>query len=191
MLAEQPSSVTCRENNFRRMAMAKIIEHILQRRSIRKFTAQKVELEIIDCLLQAAMAAPSASNARPWEFIIISDESRLKEMEACLPFGRMGAPLMIIVLGNPSIAANRSSEKFWMQDCCAATENILLAAAGLGLGGCWLGVYPIFTLVKRVSTVVNLPEGVTPLCAINLGYPAEEKQPRTQYDPARVHWQAY
>jgi nitroreductase len=124
------------------MAMAKIIEHILQRRSIRKFTAQKVELEIIDCLLQAAMAAPSASNARPWEFIIISDESRLKEMEACLPFGRMGAPLMIIVLGNPSIAANRSSEKFWMQDCCAATENILLAAAGLGLAGCIPHIHP-------------------------------------------------
>jgi nitroreductase len=171
--------------------MPNIIGYILQRRSVRKYTAQKVEHADIDCLLQAAMAAPSASNARPWEFVVITDENKLKEMEKCLPFGRMGAPLMIVVIGNPSIAANRSSEKFWVQDCSAATENILLAATGLGLGGCWLGVYPIFTLVKRVSNVLKLPDETIPLCAINLGYPAEEKQPRTQYDPSRIHWQEY
>lgn len=171
--------------------MADILEHIFKRRSIRKFTTQKVDAETITKLLQAAMAAPSATNAKPWEFIVIDDESILKQMEAELPFGKHGAPLMIVPLGNPGITSKKYAEGFWVQDLSAATENILLAATGLGLGTCWLGVHPIFTLVKRIRFVLSLPEGVTPLCAIAIGYPAEQQPSRTQYDESRVHWQTY
>ena len=171
--------------------MAEILGHIYRRRSIRKFTSQKVADEVIVSLLKAAMAAPSATNARPWEFVVVTDEDRLKKLEANLPFGRHGAPLMIVPLGNPALALNRAAQKFWQQDLSAATENILIAAAGMGLGGCWIGVYPIHWLVKRISAVLGLPEGVFPLCVINLGYPATRKSPRTQYDERRVHWQVY
>ncbi|NPV86171.1 MAG: nitroreductase family protein [Anaerolineae bacterium] len=172
--------------------MADILAHIFTRRSIRKFTTQSVPEEVIDRLLQAGMAAPSATNAKPWEFIVITNPSRLAQVQNLLPFGKHNAPLTIIVCGNPAIAKNRIvAEKFWVQDCSAATENILLAAAGLGLGACWVGIYPIYNLVKRISSALDLPAGVTPLCAINIGYPMEQKTPRTQYDPARIHYQTY
>jgi nitroreductase len=171
--------------------MPDIMEHILKRRSIRSFTAQEVEPDRITQLLEAAMAAPSATNARPWEFVVITAPSKLKEMEDNLPFGRQGAPLMIAVLSNCAIATGRAAEKFWVQDCSAAAENILLAATGMGLGCCWVGVYPLEKLVGRVSAVLHLPQGVIPLCVINLGYPAETKPARTQYDPGRVHMQSY
>ncbi|MDY6846537.1 MAG: nitroreductase family protein, partial [Chloroflexota bacterium] len=80
---------------------------------------------------------------------------------------------------------------FWVQDCSAATENILLAAVALGLGTVWLGVHPIHNFKKRISAILGLPKNVDPLNIIYVGYPAEEKKPRTQYDPKRVHWEKY
>jgi nitroreductase len=171
--------------------MEEVLEFIFKRRSVRRFTPQKVDEGTIVKLLQAAMAAPSATNARPWEFVVITEEGKLEQMETNLPFGRHGAPLMIIPLGNPALGLNKAAYRFWQQDLSAATENILIAASGMGLGGCWIGVYPIHWLVKRISEVLGLPEGVFPLCVINIGYPDMAKPARTQYDENRVHWQAY
>jgi len=83
------------------------------------------------------------------------------------------------------------AERYWVQDCSAATENLLLAASGLGLGAVWCGVYPIHNYMRRISRILELPEFVTPLNVILLGYPAEEKAARTQYDEKRVHWEKY
>jgi nitroreductase len=100
-------------------------------------------------------------------------------------------PAAIVVCGNESIANNSVARFYWAQDCSAAAENILIAAAGLGLGAVWLGVYPLPSVIKPVSEVLNIPPLVIPLCVIYVGYPAEEKPPRTQYDERRVHWQEY
>jgi nitroreductase len=171
--------------------MEDILEYIFKRRSIRRFTSQKVSDETIVKLLKAAMAAPTATNARPWEFIVITEEKKLKEMETNLPFGRYGAPLMIVPLGNPGLGLNKITHLFWQQDLSAATENILIAAAGMDLGSCWIGIYPLRSLVKRISELLGLPEGIYPLCVINIGHPTLFKPPRTQYDESRVHWQSY
>lgn len=171
--------------------MAGIVEHILARRSIRKYTAEPVSEEEITQLLKAAMAAPSASNRRPWEFVVVTEGEVLAALRRGLLFGRYQAPLAIAVCGNLHRAYPGFAKEFWVQDCSAATENLLLAASGLGLGAVWIGVYPIAPFVRHVRQVLGLPEHVVPLNIVYVGHPAEAKEPRTQFEEKRVFWQRY
>jgi nitroreductase len=110
------------------------LETIFSRRSIRKYTDQPVESEKLELLLKAAMAAPSAMNCKPWEFILVTDPEKLAQFRKRLLFGDRNAPAAIVVCGNPALSANPAAKLFWVQDCSAAAENILIAAVGLGLG---------------------------------------------------------
>lgn len=166
-------------------------ETIYARRSIRKYQEKSVETEKIELLLKAAMAAPSAMNVKPWEFVVLTDPDPLMEVRSSLMFANFDAPAAIVVCGNTSFFKHPAAEKFWVQDCSAATQNILLTAVELGLGTVWLGVYPIHNFTRRISEILSLPKHVTPLNVIYVGYPAEEKPARTQYDAKRVHWQTY
>lgn len=168
-----------------------VIDAIFARRSIRRYTDQPVEPEKLLCLLQAAMAAPSACNSNPWEFVVVTEPEPLQNLRSRLYSGKYNAPAAIVVCGNEKIANNTAARFFWQQDCSAAVENILLAAVGLGLGAVWIGCYPLPTVMKPVSEALSLPEHVIPLCVVYVGYPAEEKRPRTRYDEHRVHWQEY
>ena len=168
-----------------------ILEAIYARRSIRKYEERPVEKEKIELLLMAAMAAPSAMNIKPWEFVVVTDPDTMDKFRSALMFGKFNAPVAIAVCGNNSFFKHPMASKFWVQDCSAATENILLAAAGLGLGTVWLGVHPIHNYTKRISKILQLPDHVKPLNLIYVGYPAEEKDARTQYNPDRVHWETY
>jgi nitroreductase len=161
-----------------------LIETILSRRSIRSYTAQPVGEEQVTTLLKAAMAAPSASNLKPWHFVVVTKRETLDSLAEMHPFGKMlfQAPLGIAVCGDSGISA-----QYWVQDCSAATENLLLAATALGLGSVWLGVHPREERVKAVREILGIPETVIPLNLISIGYPAESKEPRTQYDAARAH----
>jgi nitroreductase len=171
--------------------MSDIIDTIFKRRSIRLYTSQEVEKEKLIILLQAAMAAPNACNSQPWEFVIVTDKEILAQLRNKLHSGSYNSPAAIVVCSNEKIANNSASRFFWIQDCCAATENILIAAVGMGLGTVWIGVYPLPSVVKPVSEVLNLPDYVIPLGVVYVGYPAEEKPPRTQYNEHRVYWQQY
>ncbi len=137
------------------------------------------------------MAAPSAMNNKPWEFIVITQPEGMAKIRSVLIFGRYVAPAAIIVCGNTSFIRRPVVNNFWVQDCSAATENILLAAVELGLGTVWVGVHPIHNFSKQISKILALPQSVQPLNVIYVGYPDEEKPPRTQYDPRRVHWEVY
>jgi len=171
--------------------MSDILEHIFGRRSIRKYTDQAVSRQDIIRLLQAGMASPSASNRRPWEFIVVTDAKILGKLHKGLIFGRYRPPLAIAVCGNLKRTLPGPARDFWIQDCSAASENILLAATGLGLGAVWIGVHPIKPLEKVVARDLSLPPRVVPLGVIYVGHPAETKEPRTQYDEAKVSWQHY
>jgi nitroreductase len=171
--------------------MSDILEAIFNRRSIRLYTGQPVEPEKLVQLLQAAMAAPTACNSQPWEFIVVTESERLEQLRGRLRSGQYNAPAAIVVCGNLQIANNSAAKYFWVQDCSAATENILIAAAGLGLGTVWIGVYPLPSIIKPVSEVLNIPETVIPLCVIYVGYPAVHPERRTQYNEQRVYWQQY
>jgi nitroreductase len=167
------------------------LDPIFQRRSIRVYTELPVEPEKLDLLLKAAMAAPSAMNCKPWEFVVITNPEKLARFRRRLIFGNRNAPAAILVCGNPSLSVNPAARLFWVQDCSLAGENILIAASGLGLGTVWVGVHPVAEFVRIVREIAGLPKHVTPLGLIYVGYPAEEKPARTQYDQKRVHWQKY
>jgi nitroreductase len=168
-----------------------IIETIFRRRSIRKYTAQPVESEKLELLLQAGMAAPTAMNCKPWEFILVTDPEKLAQFRKRLLFGDRNAPAAIVVCGNSSLSANPAARLFWVQDCSAATENIMIAAVGLGLGTVWIGIHPVAEFVRTVRKIMSIPRKVTPLCIVYVGYPVEEKPGRTQYDEQRVHRDEY
>lgn len=161
-----------------------IIKTIFTRRSIRKYTVELVREEDVKSMLEAAMAAPSASNLKPWHFVVVTDRRILDTLATVHPHAKMllEAPLCIAVCGDTTI-----SSSFWVQDCSAATENLLLAATALDLGAVWLGVHPRKNRVKAIGKVLKLPKTIVPLNLISIGHPAEDKEPRTQYDENRVH----
>jgi nitroreductase len=167
------------------------IDTIYARRSIRKYQDKPVEKEKLETLIKAAMSAPSANNRKPWEFVVVTDPELIRKVRSALMFGKYNAPAAIAVCGNTSLFKNPVSTQFWVQDCSAATENILLAAVTLGLGTVWLGVHPIHNFSKRISKVLGLPAHIKPLNVIYVGYPAEEKPPRTQFNPACLHWERF
>ncbi|MFA5766195.1 MAG: nitroreductase family protein [Bacilli bacterium] len=159
----------------------------LKRRSVRRFKENEINDEMIELLLKSAMAAPSACNMQPWEFFVIKNKEILEQLRKTSRYSDRTAPLIIIVAGNDKRSLNHRENDFWIQDCSAAIENILLAATELGLGTCWCGLFPMVTPVKRVRKILNLEEHIIPLALIHIGYPNEELEPRTQYDKKRVH----
>ncbi|MGC9360171.1 MAG: nitroreductase family protein [Anaerolineae bacterium] len=164
------------------------IPNLFARRSIRQFTTEPVDDEQIETLLQAAMAAPSAGNRKPWHFLVVTDAEIRARLAEDHPYAKMvsQAPVCIVPCGQPE-ASYPGREAFWIQDCAAATENILLAATALGLGSVWCGVHPIPERESSARRILGIPEDVVPFAYIAIGHPAEIKEPRTQFDAARVH----
>lgn len=161
---------------------------LLKRRSIRKFTEEEVSEEAINELLIAGMSGPSAVNKRPWEFYVVTDKAKLEELKAHgAPFGKMDAPLAIVVCGNLAHALPLKLAEYWVQDCSAATENILIRATDLGLGAVWCGVYPSKIAVKNTRKVIGAGILEIPLNVVWIGHPAEVKEARSQYDIKKVH----
>ena len=136
--------------------------------------------------MKAAMSAPSASNEQPWRCVVITERSILEDIPSFHPYSHMlmEAPLAIVVCGDPNLEI---SEGCWVQDCSAATQNILIAAQAKGLGAVWLGVYPKEKRVMGIRRLLGLPEHIIPLCIVSIGYPAEIKPPANRYDVSRVH----
>ncbi|MGZ7193938.1 MAG: nitroreductase family protein [Halobacteriota archaeon] len=162
------------------------LEAIQTRRSVRRYEAKQIDNEIIKRLLSAAMSAPSAANEQPWEFIVINDRVMLDVIPYFSPFASMviEAPLGILVCADTREVIVPG---FWVQDCSAATQNLLIAAHALGLGAVWTGVYPLDDRVAGFTKHCRLPEGVVPLAFVVLGYPAETPQPQNRFDEGRIH----
>ena len=161
---------------------------ILERRSIRKFKDTKVEKELIEKLLEAADAAPSACNKRPLEFYAVTNEEKLAEISKAGLFTRMKAPLVIVVVGNLGKALPSPLSDYWLHDGGAACENILLEAVMLGLGACWCGVHPQKRVMEKVSEALCLTEKQIPFAIIKIGYPDETREAHKGYDKKRVHF---
>ncbi|MFA5810739.1 MAG: nitroreductase family protein [bacterium] len=161
-------------------------EAILTRRSIRKYTKDAVPAETVEKLLRAAMSAPSAGNEQLWHFVVIDDRKILDEIPKFHPYSKMlhDAPLAIAILGDTS---KEKHSGFWVQDCSAATQNLLLAAHALGLGAVWLGVHPREDIAGGVRKLLDLPPEVIPLAIISIGHPGEQKAAEDRYDASKVH----
>jgi nitroreductase len=162
------------------------IEAIKTRRSIRKYTEQSVAPEIIKELLAAAMSAPSAGNQQPWCFVVMDDRSLLNQVPSFSPYAGMcrESPVSILVCGD---TRSEKHPGFWIQDCAAATQNLLLAAHEKGLGAVWTGVYPREERVKGFRELLHLPEGVIPLAFIVIGHPAQQPFSQDRFQEDRIH----
>ncbi len=171
--------------------MKERLEVIFKRRSIRKYQDRKVEQEMVDLLLQAAMAAPSAVDYRPLDYIVATSPEVLAAIEREIPHGNYDPPLAIVICGVLDRALPGLARDFWIQDASAAMENLLIAAAALDLGACWIGVWPLPEYVAGVSRIFDLPHSVIPLAIAYVGYPAEDRPARTQYDASRIHHDVY
>ncbi|MFD3156800.1 nitroreductase family protein [Haloimpatiens sp. FM7330] len=160
---------------------------ILNRKSIRKYKDIKVSEEIVEELLRAGMQAPSAGNEQPWEFIVLRDKAIMKKITEVHPYSKMllNTDVAIVVCGDKS---KELFKGFWVQDCSAAVENILLAVEGKGLGAVWLGVYPLKDRVDALKDLLNLPKSVIPLSIIPIGYPDEQREAVNRFDKTRIHY---
>lgn len=161
---------------------------IFSRRSVRQYNDKAIPDEMLADILEAAMAAPSAVAKDPWHFIIVKEKAILLKIAEGLPNGKMltSAGAGIIVCGDLA-KAHDNKESYMLQDCSAAIENILLAATALGLGSCWLGVHPREDRVTHLRAVLGIPERITPISVISLGWPLQSPPPRTRYSEKALH----
>jgi nitroreductase len=160
------------------------------RRSIREYEDKDISEELVLELLKAAMASPSARNQQPWEFVVITDPDLRKEIPAVCPFAQMivDAPLAILVCGNLKI---ETAQGYWVIDCAAATQNLLLAAHALGLGAVWTGVYPREERMDGLTALLDLPEYILPHSLVVLGFPAQELHQQERFNPERIHFNGW
>ena len=168
-----------------------VIDCIMTRASVRNFTDRKISADTLEQLVKCGMAAPTAVNAQPWAFVVVTEREVLDSLNAHHPWARLEtATAAIIVCGDLKRALEGPAQEYWVQDCSAATENILLAAHAMGLGAVWCGVYhgPESERVPEVSGVVGLPEDIIPLNIITLGYPAQNVEPKDKWKPELVHY---
>jgi nitroreductase len=163
------------------------MEALFSRRSIRKYTAGPVAEEALREILEAAMSAPSAGNQQPWHFVVINDRKILDEIPSFHPHALMlnEATAAVLVCGDLRLEKHVG---YWVQDCAAATENLLLALHAKGLGAVWVGIYPREERVSGLRRLLGIPEQVIPFSLIPVGHPAEIKPPRPdRYNPTKIH----
>lgn len=166
------------------------LKAIFSRRSIRKYSDKSISEEDLLMLAKAGMQAPSARNKQPWHFIIINQRDKLDALAVAHPYGKMlkEAAAAIIVCGDKNL---EEMETYLLQNCCAATQNILLAAHDLGLGAVWLGLQPREKRINDVKDLFNIPEYIFPVALLSVGYPGEEKNEEDRYKPERVKWNGW
>lgn len=163
------------------------IETILTRKSVRDFKDTPIEEEKIQLLMKAAMAAPSAMNRQPWEFIIVESEEKKEAVRKAMPFGKYKSAIIVIPCVKES-AAVPFMHDLVSCDLAAASENILLAAHDLGLGAVWCAIYPGKPLMNSIKKAIDIPNGLTPYSAIYIGYPSDtdKSKVKDKFDSKRI-----
>lgn len=169
-----------------------VIENIMTRTSIRQFTDRQIAKDTLENIVKAGMAAPSAVNAQPWAFVVVTEKAVLDSLNSVHPHSNLKtATAAIIVCGDLKKALEGDGQEYWVQDCSAATENILLAAHAYGLGAVWCGVYPIKERVDAVKGVLGIPEDIVPLNIVTMGYPDESPEPKNKFKEENIHFQKW
>ena len=179
------------------------IQTIMSRKSVRSFTDQSIPAEYMEAMLKAAMAAPSGSNIQPWHFVVVTDKTqydRIFENNFNLRIFNSAAAVVVFCAdttvtrpprdnpdGEPVTRPNRT----WRDDMGACTENFLLAAESLGLGAVWTASYPDPVRFVTMKRELGLPDNFLPYCAVAVGYPAGDEQPKDKWKPERIHYEAW
>jgi nitroreductase len=163
-----------------------LLETIKTRRSIRQFQDKPVAESHIRTIIEAAMMAPSAGNQQPWHFVIISDRTKLDAIPSYHPHSKMvlQAPVAILICGDP---AGKPWPDYWVQDCSAATQNLLLAARDLGLGTVWAGIYPAEDRMAGFRKSFAVPEHIFPFALVPVGWPVGDFHSTNRFKPELIH----
>ena len=162
------------------------LEAIYTRRSIRKYTDLPLSAGQLNTLLEAGMNAPSALDEQPWQFIVITDPKKLQ----AIPKHHSHSDLVANAPAAILVCADMSCEKlpgFWVQDCSACTQNILLAAHAEGLGAVWIGVYPTEANVVGLKKLFELPEQIIPFALVAVGHADEPYLQKENFQKDRIH----
>lgn len=170
-----------------------VLNNIAQRKSVRHFTNEPVAEGQLKTLACAAMAAPTACNKQPWAIVAINDRTLMDSLCAALPHAKMlgQAQAAMVVCGDMTKTLEGDGQQFWIQDCSAATENLLLAAESMGLGAVWTAVYPDAEKIASVTHVLNLPSNLIPLNVIPIGHPTGEDMPKDKWLDENFHMNKY
>ncbi|MBP7275218.1 MAG: nitroreductase family protein [Kiritimatiellae bacterium] len=162
------------------------MDALVTRRTIRAYQPDRVPPELVDRWLRSAMRAPSSADARPWQFVVVSDRATLQRLDAAMPKCDMlkTAPMAILVVADPS---REKIPGFLPQDCACVTEYLLLAIHDSGYGACWIGVHPVPDRERVCREILGIPETIIPFALLTLGRPAETPAPDDRYDPSIVH----
>ena len=162
---------------------------LLTRRSVSQFEpGREIPQSDIDDILKIAMYAPSGCNRQPWEFVVVTDDKIKDKIVKVHPHASFlkGASAAIIVCGDFN---KQCDEGFWVVDTSAATQNLLLACHGKGLGACWCAIYPYEDRMKQFQELLELPENVKPNALVVVGYPSKiPPQPKDRFDGSKVHF---
>jgi nitroreductase len=163
-----------------------IFDAIYARRSIRQFVQGKpVEREKLEMLLRAAMAAPSACNIQPWDFIVVEDKEKVREIQDGIEqYANYDPTVIIVICGNNEFIPWKDHG---IVDCACAMENIMIAAPAIGLGTVCIGGFDR----RKVKQQLAIPEEIEAVGMLYVGYPDEVKQPRSKYVKEAVHWGQY
>lgn len=166
------------------------MECIFSRTSVRSFQKKDIEDEVITEILKAGMSAPSAVNMQPWMFVVVRERALLDKLADRLPYTKMAAQstIAVVVCGDLRRTTDQREQEYWIEDCSAATQNILLAAHALGLGAVWTAVYPVPERVNTVLSILELPEYLVPLNVLPIGYPRTAGSPKDKWDPDKIMW---
>lgn len=167
-----------------------VLECIITRRSIRDFLERDVSEEDIQKILKCAMYAPSAGNQRPWHFVVIKSRETMMRITQFHPHSMMlkSARCAIAVVADTEIEKHKG---YWVQDCSAAVQNILLSVHYLGLGAVWLGIYPREERINGLSKLLNLPSNIVPFAVVAIGYPAKIPEQPDRFEENRIHYEKW
>ncbi len=175
-----------------------MMEGLMTRRSVRKYTDQKIDKATLTEIIRAAQYAPTAHNRQPWEFLVVDDRevlANLRHIQRWTSFAK-DAACVVFVLGDVSQSFNRDKENekwsFVDVDCAIATENLMLAAWAKGIGTCYCGAAPMQRVVDDLKEYLKLPDNIRPCAIVTMGYPAETpKQPEGRFKEEKIHWGKY
>jgi len=189
----KPVKPKTKSNDIKIVNTKGALKTIFERKSVREYTDAKVSKDMLNILLKAGMASPTAGNRQPWAFITITDKNILKKLAEGLPYAQMlnKASAAIVVCGIPSESFSGKESEYWIQDCSAASENILLAVEALGLGAVWTGVYPVKERIDWVSKILHIAPGTIPLNVIPIGYPSGQQKIKDKYKIEKIHWEKW
>ena len=177
-----------------------VMQNILSRKSVRSYNGDTIPAAVMENILKAAQAAPTGMDVRPWSFVVLTDKSQYETVFAgnfnMKKFMESGAVVVVCAdttvtrppRDNPDGPAVTTPNQIWRDDMGACTENLLLAAHAMGLGGVWLGTWPEMDRVEGQRSLFGLPDTIIPHSILALGWPDGTTQPKDKWNPERVHY---